>query len=235
VSHPFTFSRWILKSHTAGNASASTAASESDQDSDDDHNIVPETDTERRKALQDSEAIDLSGLKAGNHWNKYDDDFIFTGQGSSEPIELSSDEDILRNCDTGSGSTFVTGPSSDGKGKRKQRDDADDKDSKIYIVQLSSGVSELPTDSSIKLVKTTSTSNFKKPSDLKKGKGKLGNLAKSEVEYRKKEALGLAPGNDRTLGGSKKQTSNSTSTSPVQKWACLVCTLCVSIFNITVH
>ncbi|KAF5367425.1 hypothetical protein D9758_003679 [Tetrapyrgos nigripes] len=204
----------MLQSQSQGAPSTSAAASESEHDSNDEEaeDIIPETDSERRQALQDSETSDLNGLKTGNHWHEYDDDFIFTGQGSSEPIEIPSDEDVSRGCDAAAGSTFVTGSSSDRKGKRKQRDDEDDRDD--------------PT----KLAKSMSTS--KETSYTKKGKNLLGNIAQDEVQYRKKEALGLTPSKGRTLREGKKQTS--TDSAPASPgWACLICTLCAIISSLS--
>ncbi|KAJ3874554.1 WLM domain-containing protein [Lentinula edodes] len=54
---------------------------------------------------------------------------------------------------------------------------------------------------------------------------RLGNLVKTEVAFRKKEALGMTPvqGEGRTIGGS--ESGNQKQNSANSSWPCLVCTL----------
>ncbi|THV03234.1 WLM-domain-containing protein [Dendrothele bispora CBS 962.96] len=182
----------------------SQATNSADEESEEE-DIIPETDADRRKALQESETSDLSRLKSGNSWNEFDDDFNFTGTGESEPIEIPSDgEDISESCDVASGSTFLTGLGSDRNGKRKQRED-------------DPAVEDSPP---IKSGKTSAKSTL---GSARSNTG-LGNLVRNEVEFRKKEALGLASvsGKGRTIGGSRTTGSLIPST---EKWTCLICTL----------
>lgn len=64
----------------------------------------------------------------------------------------------------------------------------------------------------------------------KKGKGlALGNIVQDEVEYRKKEALGMTKeqSEGRTLGGvgQRRGVASGASRTTSVKWPCLVCTL----------
>ena len=69
----------------------------------------------------------------------------------------------------------------------------------------------------------------------------LGKLVKTEVDFRKKEALGMAPTQgSRKLGGKSKESGDraqphvtkpwsETEFSPTEPWECAVCTLFVII------
>ncbi|KAK7454666.1 hypothetical protein VKT23_011419 [Stygiomarasmius scandens] len=179
-------------------AGPSTATPESLEDSGEE-DLEPETDAERRKMLHESESSDLSGLNTRTSWNEFDDEFIFTRQDTSDAIEISSDQDFPDSCDVASGLTFVTGGGGDKKGKRKRGDDRTDDDGP-----------------SMKTAKTSGTS--------KPVANVLGNFVRNEVDYRKKEALGLTPasGHGRTIGGTRSSSSLIPS---IEKWTCLICTL----------
>ncbi|KAF9069241.1 WLM domain-containing protein [Rhodocollybia butyracea] len=70
-----------------------------------DAGLIPETDSDRRKALLATQHDeDLDNLHSGKSWRGFEDDFVFTGQGRSDVIDISSDEES-----TGA----------DAKGKRK--------------------------------------------------------------------------------------------------------------------
>ncbi len=96
--------------------------------SDSEVEIVSETDGERREALISSEKDDLRNLKSS--WEEFKDDFIFTGDGKDNVIEISSDEEDVKEevCDIPipSGSTFTSGMNdrekrSKNKGKEKEK------------------------------------------------------------------------------------------------------------------
>ncbi|PBL03642.1 WLM-domain-containing protein [Armillaria gallica] len=167
--------------------------------SDSEVEIVSETDGERREALISSEKDDLRNLKSS--WEEFKDDFIFTGDGKDNVIEISSDEEDVKEelCDIPipSGSTFISGMNdrekrSKNKGKEKEK--------------------ETPPLG-------------------------LGKLVKTEVDFRKKEALGMAPTQgSRKLGGKSKESGDrvqphvtkpwsETEFSPTEPWECAVCTL----------
>jgi hypothetical protein len=70
---------------------------------------------------------------------------------------------------------------------------------------------------------------------MRQEKSTLGGLVKDEIEYRKKESLGLLATSkevDRTLGAAPKKwsggsmvESNTVSQPSPDMWSCLVCTL----------
>ncbi|KAG7451134.1 WLM-domain-containing protein [Guyanagaster necrorhizus] len=156
--------------------------------SDSEVEIVSETDGDRREALISSEKDDLRNLKSS--WEEFKDDFIFTGDGKDNVIEISSDEENVKRepCDipVPSGSTFTSGVNdtmkrseNNGKGKEKETPPLG-----------------------------------------------LGKLVKTEVDFRKKEALGMVPTQgSRRLGGRVKSKESDTEFSPTEPWECAVCTL----------
>ncbi|KAK0223196.1 WLM domain-containing protein [Armillaria fumosa] len=167
--------------------------------SDSEVEIVSETDGERREALISSEKDDLRNLKSS--WEEFKDDFIFTGDGKDNVIEISSDEEDVKEelCDipVPSGSTFTSGMN-DGETRSKYK----------------------------------GKEKEKKTSPLG-----LGKLVKTEVDLRKKEALGMAPTQgSRKLGSNSKESGDrvqphatkpwsETEFSPTEPWECAVCTL----------
>ncbi|KJA19444.1 hypothetical protein HYPSUDRAFT_204506 [Hypholoma sublateritium FD-334 SS-4] len=190
---------------------------------------VPETDAERRQVLLASEqTTDLEQkLGARNSWKQFQDDFNFDG-GSSTPsgskeatidirdiIDISSDvDDDACDVPVTSGSTFTTKPAGNaqagGTGKGKSRLSSPP--------PIASRAKTLP----------------KASNDRALG---LGKMVQTEVDLRKKEALGMAPvkGGGRTLG-SRRPVARSPSCSsseealvkepvPERPWSCPVCTL----------
>lgn len=97
----------IASSSTSGPADDKGSASE--DDSSDEEIIFLETDADRRKTLLASETNDLEQLK-NTSWTDFENDFVFTGKGGTDVIDISSDEE--NNCDlpVASGSTFTTAP-----------------------------------------------------------------------------------------------------------------------------
>jgi hypothetical protein len=83
--------------------------------------------------------------------------------------------------------------------------------------------------------KSHSNSKAASSSRKRERKSTLGGLVKNEIEYRKKESLGLLAtpkGVDRTLGavpkarnGESALESNTLGPSSSNMWSCLVCTL----------
>ncbi|KAK0485190.1 WLM domain-containing protein [Armillaria novae-zelandiae] len=167
--------------------------------SDSEVEIVSETDGERREALISSEKDDLRNLKFS--WEEFKDDFIFTGNGKDNVVEISSDEEDVKeeSCDipVPSGSTFISGMNH-GENRSKYKDKEKEK--------------EMPPLG-------------------------LGKLVKTEVDSRKKEALGMAPAQgSRKLGSKSKESGDrvqphvtkpwsETEFSPAESWECVVCTL----------
>ncbi|KAK0469808.1 WLM domain-containing protein [Desarmillaria tabescens] len=163
--------------------------------SDSEVEIISETDGERRQALISSEKDNLHNLKFS--WEEFKDDFIFTGDGKDNIIEISSDEENVKGepCDipVPSGSTFTSGINNKAKHNKNK---------------------ESPPLG-------------------------LGKLAKTEVDFRKKEALGMAPTQgSRKLGGQPKSKESGDRVqphvtkplseieiSPTELWECAVCTL----------
>lgn len=185
---------------------------------------VPETDAERRQVLLASEqTTDLEQkLGARNSWKQFQDDFNFDGgstsSGSKGPtmdiIDISSDGDDACDVPVASGSTFTTKPvgnaQAGGSGKDKSR--------RSSPPPITSRAKTLP----------------KASNDRALG---LGKMVQTEVDLRKKEALGMAPvkGGGRTLG-SRRPAARSASYSsseealvkepvPERPWSCPVCTL----------
>jgi hypothetical protein len=163
---------------------------------------------------------DDHNLGKGFIWKDFENEFNFSSLrpgSSTELIELTDDSDINDDlCDmpTRSGSTFTSGTHNSQGNKEEEGSRS---------LQPSSNISP------------TKNRKFKEIS--------LGSMVKDEIEYRKKEAWGLAPGKNssRKLGqapkpgplrngascDSMKNLSKATkpSSSNLGKWRCLVCTL----------
>lgn len=116
-----------------GSSKPSEELSTDGDNSDDEVEFVPETDAERRQAIQDAEQGESDNSKLGSDfsWKQFKDDFNFDGKsmpsGAKQPlidgIDISSDEEDVGTCDVpiASGSTFTSGSLSktDSKGKGK--------------------------------------------------------------------------------------------------------------------
>ncbi|SJL09620.1 uncharacterized protein ARMOST_13000 [Armillaria ostoyae] len=188
-----------LQSHSAVKVDIKEEEEDTADRSDSEVEIVSETDGERREALISSEKDDLRNLKSS--WEEFKDDFIFTGDGKDNVIEISSDEEDVKGelCDipVPSGSTFTSGMN-DGEQRSKYKGKGKEK--------------EMPPLG-------------------------LGKLAKTEVAFRKKEALGMAPTQgSRKLGSKSKESGDRAQPhvtkpwseiefSPTEPWECAVCTL----------
>ncbi|KAF8905048.1 WLM domain-containing protein [Gymnopilus junonius] len=191
-----------------GGSQAPDAPPTDGEESDDEFEFVPETDAERRQALQEAEQGQDSNQKLGPgfSWTQFSDDFNFNSgtepsgskqSASDDILEISSDEDDTATCDVPvvSESTYTTSSSN---------------------------------------VRSSATGKGKATSSSKKEGNSLGlgKLVQSEIEFRKKEVLGMAPvkGGGRTLGSrpSNGRTLNADEPSSRPKadvWNCLVCTL----------
>ncbi|KAK0193763.1 WLM domain-containing protein [Armillaria mellea] len=188
-----------LQSHSAVKVDIKEKEEDAADRSDSEVEIVSETDGERREALISSEKDDLRNLKSS--WEEFKDDFIFTGDGKDNVIEISSDEEEVKEelCDipVPSGSTFTSGMN-DGEKRSKHKGKEKEKETPPLG---------------------------------------LGKLVKAEVDFRKKEALGMAPTqSNRKLGSKSKESGDRTQPHvtnpwseteflPTEPWECAVCTL----------
>lgn len=183
--------------------------SENDQDSDSDSSdfeIIPETDSDRRRAMLHSDPTGNAKLKGSNgRLEDFWDEFIIPKASSSQSKGKEKETNIP------SGATAKKDV-----GGLKQR-------------TLDGGA--VGTGSDVK-------GNGK---GAAKGRGLvLGNIVQDEVEYRKKEALGMTKeqSEGRTLGGTKRpgpkpepgsgvaqRDGSPTPGGESAKWACLICTL----------
>ncbi len=203
----------------------------SDDDDDDEIIIIPETDAERRKVLLESERDGelQKPLKAKDSWKAFKDEFDLEFQeeegqspgasrsGSSkrptgedkDVIEIFSDDDNdgATACDVPvpSGSTFTVGGVL----------------SKTQFKANDLRIGDIPS------TRSASSSRIKQLG--------LGKMVQTEIDFRKKEALGLTPVGavERTIG-SKPSTrvlreDSMHITRAFEVWSCLVCTLYVSL------
>jgi len=209
---------------TTGTSTTSTLASDKET-SDDEIEFIAETDAERRQALLSSEQDDdlNQNLGSGSSWKQYENDFDFstknTATGSKEVfndvIDISSNGDGGESCDL----HVASGPSLTMKAPYPRRTDK--------------GKSKAPESSGI--FSQRSTCQGASLNHLG-----LGNIVQTEIDFRKKESLGMAPirGGGRTLASkpnsklvSREEQSASIlkpllAKQPVEKfWSCLVCTL----------
>jgi hypothetical protein len=190
--------------------------------SDDEIEFIAETDAERRQALLSSEQDDdlTQKIASGSSWKQFENDFNFSSRnttaGSKEVIndviDISSDDgDGGKSCDLPvvSGSTYTMKP---------QYPSRMDKE---------------------KLTTTESSRRFGQkskrqgPSLNRLGRG---SIMQAEIEFRKKESLGMAPirGGGRILASKpvsrEEQLAAILEPLPVKLsaekfWSCLVCTL----------
>lgn len=200
---------------------------EEDAGSDSDLEIVQETDAERRQALEGSKKADDCYLGKGLGWKDFEDEFNFSASHSassriglqhsdildltenSDLLDLTENSDILDltdSSDVSNGETrnLPVRSKSIGKsqGKKKQGDLSIDR----------------------RAVPVSSTDD--------RGKRAGSALIQSELQFRKKEALGLDD-DHRKLPKTVREQSQSTGNSnigPVGEWNCLVCTLWVLLF-----
>ena len=208
--------------------SSQTKLEEQDEgstDSEDGLELINETDAERRQTLLSSkqETDDIEFLGTGKDWTMFEEEFSFgqvsgkkSGPGSSRhlgTIEIPSEDDE-DHCDLPqtSGSTSVVGQSS-ARQKGKSRDKGTNSQSP------GQGFKNQPNG-------TTPRS-----SSTNQGSGLLGlgNLVQTEIDFRKKESIGLASiqGGGRTLGPNKPR-GPSPSLDPAGqggRWNCKICTL----------
>lgn len=202
-----------------GTSSSDQRLRDGDSESDSEIEFVQETDAERRQTLEDSKGInpgeDDRHLGKGLLWKDFEDEFNFSAprpEGSRprpespDVIELTDESDTNgEQCDT--------------------------------LVRSGSTFTSSRSREGFPPIRSTASISTRGTSGKGKQTGNLGlrNIAQSEVELRKKEALGLAPVNKyRKLGEAPK--ANPSSHEPVKstdgfssrltsKWNCLVCTL----------
>lgn len=206
---------------TQSNTSTSVApvVASDEEFSDDEVEFVAETDAERRQALLSSEQDDdlRQKLSPESSWTQFENDFNFSAQntatGSKEifndVIDISDDGDDGESC----GLPVASGPTS-----IMTYPSPADKD-KLKTVESRGGLGQKSTGRGSSLNTLG-----------------LGNIVQTEINFRKKESLGMAPirGGGRTLGSteskpiSRKERSPSVLEPPVSEehlWICLVCTL----------
>ncbi|EIM91267.1 WLM-domain-containing protein [Stereum hirsutum FP-91666 SS1] len=171
-------------------------SSENGQDSDSDSSdfeIVPETDSDRRRAMLDSDPTGNAKLKGTNgKLEDFWDEFIIPRASSSSSGSQPKGKEKETNVPSGATAK------KDGDGLKQRT--------------LDGGA--VGTGSDVK-------GNGK---GAAKGRGMvLGNIVQDEVEYRKKEALGMTKeqSEGRTLGGNTKRPGPGLESG----WACLICTL----------
>lgn len=179
---------------------------DSDSDSSD-FEIIPETDSDRRRAMLDSDLTGNAKLKGNNgRLEDFWDEFIIPRAPSS---------------------------GSQPKEKEKKRSTLNG-----AVAKDVSGLKQSTLGDNFGVLKDeTKGSGGKNGSGSGRGGLALGNIVQDEVEYRKKEALGMTKkqSEGRTLGGSGRSgpqprsggTSHliPTAEGASTKWACLVCTL----------
>ncbi|KAF5327560.1 hypothetical protein D9619_004824 [Psilocybe cf. subviscida] len=206
-------------------------ASDGDDDSDDEVEFVPETDAERRQALLDSEheykqegsrnngssskGKELqSKLGSGAAWKSMQDDFNFSavsnsGSGASTSQTGAKDASNRSKGKTKSkarvDSDVIEISSSDGdeeEGEEQQNGDQDADESCDLPIASGSTFTTHPHTSQSK-------SSSRTPAGLGLG---LGKMVQTEMELRRKEALGMAPvkGGGRTLGAEPTKASTKT-------------------------
>lgn len=173
---------------------------DNDSDPESDFEIIPETDSDRRRAMLESgsgSSDDAGNTKLKDTTLKdYWDDFIIPKASSS-----------------------TSGSQSKAKGKDTRKDDG--------LKQSTLGGGVVP-----------DKDDGKAKGGAKNGRGlALGNIVQDEVDYRKKEALGMTKeqSEGRKLGGRLRSVaavdaaSDSARPQTVgrasSRWACLVCTL----------
>lgn len=215
-----------FKAQSSASTLVPTIASD-EEISEDEVEFIAETDGERRQALLSSEKDDDLTQKLGseNSWTQFENDFNFSAQNTAmgpremfnDVLDISSDDSDngeLCGFPAASGSTSITKPPPD-----PSRTDKD----KLKAVELKRGLGQ----------KSTGRGSSLNPLGL-------GNIVQTEINFRKKESLGLAPirGGGRTLGSksksepvSREEPSTSALEPHVAKllgehfWICLVCTL----------
>jgi hypothetical protein len=216
--------------HLIGIPPPSTSAPESPErsdDEDDDEIIIPETDAERRKVLLESERDGelQKPLKAEDSWKAFKDEFEgeFQEEGQS--------------------------PGASRSGSSKRPTDEDEDVIEIFSDDDNDGATScdvpIPSGSTFTVGGVLSKSQFKvndlrmpsTPSATSVTIG-LGKIVQTEIDFRKKEALGLTPVGavERTIG-SKPSTRHASVlredsmhiTRAFEFWSCLVCTLYVSL------
>ncbi|CAA7267167.1 unnamed protein product [Cyclocybe aegerita] len=198
--------------------STSKAEASAEEDSDDDEvEFVAETDADRRKALVDSEK-DPTGqqekLSSRTSWKLFKDEFNF-----NEPPKASGSGSALPN------DTIEISSNDDGQ------------DGGLCDVPIASGSTYATGSSSKGKGKHKGESQASTAALTSKAKGNLGlgRMVQTEIDLRKKEALGMAPvkGGGRILStkppmrdpGPAKAIGESSGKSPQGAWSCLVCTL----------
>ncbi|PPQ65296.1 hypothetical protein CVT26_000256 [Gymnopilus dilepis] len=176
-----------------------------EEESDDEVEFVSETDAERRQALQEAEQGQESNQKLGPgfSWSQFKDEFNFdNGSSASGSKQPQVVGDILE--------IF-----------------SDEDEANACDVPVASGSTYTTTPSTASSVKGKGKASLNKQDGKSLG---LGKLVQSEIDFRKKEALGMAlvKGGGRKLGSKPDDAQNSkvkTSSSPGGVWSCLVCTL----------
>lgn len=242
-----------------------------DQDDDDEVEFVPETDTERRQALLASEHEYASGrsssrvsgadndpqskMGSGAAWKSMQDDFNFSGTpvASSSGTSTSQTRTRISASEASGGCKGKTKLGSKSQTSSDVIDISSDEGEKEGGDQDADDSCDLPiaSGSTFTTHPYTSQSQPKRSTRTPTGPGlRLGKMVQTEMELRRKEALGMAPvkGGGRTLGATpakastkmrrdspmltddrtmirRPQKKHDGVESPEGRWTCLVCTL----------
>jgi hypothetical protein len=204
-------------------ASSSTGDHAGD-DSEDEFEDVKETDADRRQTLlsSKSEDDDIELLGAGKSWQMFLDDFDFTrsprtdskGAGKGKEAAVASGSKDLGTID-------ISSEDEDG------RDGCDiPRTSGSMSTVGSTGVPSSQRKGGTRGSDGGKASEKSRGPSLNTGALGLGKLVQTEIDFRKKESLGMAPvkGGGRTLGSAPRRPSSPPTAS---QWTCELCTLLV--------
>ncbi|TEB33376.1 WLM-domain-containing protein [Coprinellus micaceus] len=202
-------------------ASSSTGDQAGDG-SEDEFEDVKETDADRRQTLlsSKSEDDDIELLGAGKSWQMFLDDFDFTrsprtdskGAGKGKEAAVASGSKDLGTIDISS---------EDEEG----RDGCDiPRTSGSMSTVGSTGVPSSQRKGGTRGSDGGKASEKSRGPSLNTGALGLGKLVQTEIDFRKKESLGMAPvkGGGRTLGSAPRRPSSPPTAS---QWTCELCTL----------
>jgi hypothetical protein len=219
----------MLALQTQSKAGISTAPpfASDKETSDDEIEFIAETDAERRQTLLSSEQDDdlNQNLGSGSSWKQFENDFDFSAKNTATGLKEVFNDVIDISSDDGDRGEACDLPVSSA--------DPSPTTKLPYPCQTDKGKS-----------KTTESSGRFRQKSIRQGPSLnhlgLGNIVQTEIDFRKKESLGMAPirGGGRTLASkpTSKPVSREEQTSSILKpplaklpaeniWSCLVCTL----------
>lgn len=188
-----------------------------EEESDEEFEWVGETDAERREGLlaSDQDIDESNKLGHSDSWKALEQEFDFNNnQNQATSSKVPIDDAIILLTD----------------------DDDDDDDGNIPIAYGSTfthGFSSAAKDKGMSSsIKGNASSKARHSKSNAIG---LGRMAEAEIDFRKKESLGMASvkGSERTLGSRSRSTGMTqiaSSTPIATQWNCLVCTLSVTFY-----